>query len=189
MTSVGCSRNLAIWNLISPDPEALQRAGPERRGDRDIGRIAASRHQDAANARHIVARVEHVPAAADPGLEPRREIARGERRWRSYIAQVAGAVSRRNIHAATECDGKVRVVAADAGPFVENLHGAAGGACILVVESNMVMNVIADCLHAQVSWSRAAEELPGCLRQQIGLTIAAAQQERECFFGQILYGV
>ena len=34
-----------------------------------------------------------------------------------------------------------------------------------------------------------AEELPGRLRQQIGLTIAAAQQEHEGFFGQILHGV
>src|ERR1019366_5535690 len=99
--------------------------------------IAASRHQDAANARHIVARVERVPAPADPGLEPRREIARGERRWRSDIAQVAGAVSRRNIHAAAEGDGEMRVVAADAGPFVECFRGTAGGAGVLVVEGNM----------------------------------------------------
>ena len=83
----------------------------------------------------------------------------------------------------------MRVVAADAGPLVESLRGAAGGAGVLVVEGNMVMNVIADCLHARVPWSRAAEELPGRLRQQIGLTIAAAQQEHEGFFGQILHGV
>ena len=51
------------------------------------------------------------------------------------------------------------------------------------------MNVIADGLHARVPWSRAAEELPGRLRQQIGLAIAAAQQEHEGFFGQILHGV
>ena len=111
----------------------------------------------------------------------------GERRRRSDIAQIAGAVARRNIHAAAEGDGEMRVVAADAGPFVESLRGAAGGAGVLVVEGNMVMNVIADCLHARVAWSRAAEELPGRLRQQIGLAIAAAQQEHEGFFGQILH--
>ena len=81
------------------------------------------------------------------------------------------------------------VVAANARPFVESLHGATGGAGILVVEGNMVMNVIADCLHARVPWSRAAEELPSRLRKQIGLAIAAAQQEHEGFFGQILHGV
>ena len=84
------------WDLIGPDPETLQRIGSERRGDGDIGRVAAPRHQDAAHARHVVARVEDVPAAADPGLEPRREIARADRRRRPDVAQVAGAVARRN---------------------------------------------------------------------------------------------
>ena len=176
-------------NLIGPNPETLQHVGPERRGDRDIGRIAASRHQNPAHPRHIVARVENVPAAADPGLKPPREIAWGERRWRSNIAQVAGAISRRNIQATAEGDGKMCVVAANAGPFVESLRGAAGRAGVLVVEGDMVMNIIADGLHARVPWSRAAEELPSRLGQQIGLAIAAAQQEHEGFFGQILHGV
>src|ERR1035441_3322517 len=127
---------------------------------------------------HIVARVERVPAAADPGLEPRGEIAHAERRWRSDIAQVAGAVSRWNIHAAAEGDGEMREVAADAGPFVESFRGTAGGAGVLVVEGDMVMNVIADCPHPRVPWNAAAEELPCRLRQQIGFTIAAAQQEQ-----------
>ena len=83
----------------------------------------------------------------------------------------------------------MRVVAADAGPFAERLRGAAGGAGVLVVEGDMVVNVIADRLHARVSGSRAAEELPSRLRQQIGFAIAAAQQENEGLFGQILYGV
>ena len=83
----------------------------------------------------------------------------------------------------------MRVVAANAGPLIESLRGAAGGAGILVVEGDMVMNVIADGLHARVPWSRAAEELPGRLRQQIGLAIAAAQQEHQGIFGQILHGV
>ena len=83
----------------------------------------------------------------------------------------------------------MRVVAADADPFVESLRGAAGGAGVLIVEGNMVMHVIADGLHARVAWSRAAEELPGRLRQQIGLAIAAAQQEKESLLGQILHRI
>ena len=168
--------SLADWNLIRPDLETLQRIGSESRGDRDIARIAASRHQNAAHARHIVARVEHVPAAADPGLEPRREIAHAVRWRRSDIAQVPGAVSRRNIHAAAESDREMRVVAADAGPLVESLRGAAGGAGVLVVECNVVMNVSRRWpARASILGRRAAEELPGRLRQQIGLAIAAAQ--------------
>src|ERR1700676_3319826 len=127
-----------------------------------------------------------MPAAADPGLEPRREIPHAERRRRSNIAKVTSTVSRWNVHAATEGDGKVRVIAADAGPFAESLRGAACGACVLIIEGDMVMNVIADCLHARVTRSYGAEKLPGCLRQQVGLTIAAAQKEHEGLFGQIL---
>src|SRR4029077_4348685 len=93
-----------------------------------VARIAAPRHQDAAHARQIVARVEYMPAAADPGFEPRREIAHGERRRSSHVAEIAGAVARRNIHATAEGDGEMRVVATDAGPFVESLRGAASGA-------------------------------------------------------------
>ena len=83
----------------------------------------------------------------------------------------------------------MRVVAADADPFVESLSGAAGGARVLVIKGNMAMHVIADRLHARVSWGRAAEQLPCRLRQQVGLAIAAAQQEHEGFLGQILHGV
>ena len=51
------------------------------------------------------------------------------------------------------------------------------------------MNVVADGLHARVPWSHLAEELPGRLRQPVGLTIPAAQKEHENFFGQILHRV
>ena len=113
---------LAGWNFIRPDPEALQRVGSESGGNGNIAGIAASRHQNAAHSGHIVARVEHMPFAADPGVEPRRKIAHGVGWRRPQIAQVSGAVSRRNIHAAAESDGQMRVVAADAGAFVENLR-------------------------------------------------------------------
>jgi hypothetical protein len=46
-------------------------------GDCDITRIAASPHQNAAHARHIITRVKQVPAATDPCFEPCREITRG----------------------------------------------------------------------------------------------------------------
>jgi hypothetical protein len=49
---------------------------------------AASRRQNAAHARHVVARIEQVPAPACPGFEPRREVAHAKRMWHSDIAQV-----------------------------------------------------------------------------------------------------
>ena len=92
--------------------------------------------------------------------------------------------------AAAEGDGQMRVVAADAGPFVESLRGAAGGAGVLVVEGNMVMNV-SRRLPARAAYPGAVlpKSCQAVSRQQIGLTIAAAQQEHEGIFGQILHGV
>ena len=130
-----------------------------------------------------------MPFAPNPGLEPCREIAHPVG-WQSpEIAQVTGAVSRRNIHTTAEGDRKMRVVAADAGSFVENLQRGARGAGILIVECNAVMNVIADRLHARIPRSHTTEELPGSLRQYVGLTIAAAPQEYENLLGQVLHGV
>src|SRR5690349_13911805 len=101
-----------------------------------------------------------MPAAADPRFEPSREITWGERRLRSDIAQVAGAVARWDIHAAAEGDSEMRVVPTDTDPFVESLRGAASGAGVLIVEGNMIMNIIANSLHARVAGGHAAEELP-----------------------------
>ena len=52
--------------------------------------------------------------------------------------------------------------------------GRPQGICILVVERDMAMHEIADGLHPWESRSHVAEQLPSCLRQQIGLTVAAA---------------
>jgi len=186
---VGYFWDLAIWNLISPDPKALQCVGSKRRRNGDIAGITASRHQDATPAGYIVARVEGVPAAADPCLEPGSEVANVVRRGHSEIAQVAGAVSRRDIQAAAEGDSKMHVVAADPGSCVIGLHCAAGCTGVLVVEGNVIMNIIADRLHARVAGSCAAEELPGHLRQQVSFAIATAKQKDQGFFWQRLHRV
>src|SRR5208282_4106964 len=130
----------------------------------------APRHQHAAYARHIVARVEQMPTAADPGLEPCGEIAGRKRRWRPDVAQIACAVARRDIHAAAEGDRQVRVVPADARAFAESFRGATRGAGVLIVEGNMSVNVIADRLHARMTGTSAAKQLPSRGRQQIRLT-------------------
>jgi hypothetical protein len=45
-----------------------------RSHDRDVGGVAPARHQNASDARHVVAGVERVPAPAEIGLKPRAEI-------------------------------------------------------------------------------------------------------------------
>ena len=84
-------------------------------------------------------------------LEPGGEIHRAV--WGRYadVAQVASAVACRNVHAAAECDGEVRVITADAGPLIESLPGRLRGARMLVTKSDMLMDKVADRLDASPS--------------------------------------
>ncbi len=50
------------------------------------------------------------------------------------------------------------------------------------------MDEVADRLHARPARRRLAEEVPRDLRQPIGLAIAAAEQEHQCFLRQIRHG-
>src|SRR5664279_3970018 len=70
-----------------------------------IRRVAATRHQDAADARRIVARIESPPLAAEINFHPGAEILIGIRRRQADVADIAGAIARRNVHAAREGDG------------------------------------------------------------------------------------
>ena len=56
--------------LVADYLEACERARAERRHDRNIGRIAAALHQDAADARLVVAGIKRVPAVNEINFEP-----------------------------------------------------------------------------------------------------------------------
>ncbi len=64
------------------------------------------------------------------------------------IAQVAGAVTRRNVETAAERDGQMREVPADPLPFGEGLRGGSGRPGISVIEGNVLVYEIADGLDA-----------------------------------------
>src|SRR5206468_3776184 len=82
--------------------------------------------QHAADSRHVVARVECVPAPAKIGLEPAGEIHWAIGRWHADVPEIAGAIARRNVHAAAERDGEMRVVATHTLAFIEDLPGRHG---------------------------------------------------------------
>src|SRR5450631_3242505 len=83
--------------FVGPHPEALQNVGTEGHGDGNVRRIAAPRDQDAADAALIVAGVEDAPFASDICLEPSREIHRCVHGRHADIAQIAGAITSRNV--------------------------------------------------------------------------------------------
>src|SRR3954471_24986249 len=130
--------------FVGPYLEADQRIRPERLGDRNIRGVAALRDQHAADPRHVVARIEHLPAPAEIGLEPAGEVADRPRLRRADVAEVTGAIARRNVHAATEGDGEMGIVATDALAFVVGFPRRLGGARMLVAERDMAVHVVAD---------------------------------------------
>src|SRR4026209_2894861 len=99
-------------DLVGPVRETRERVGTEGVADRDIRRIASTRDQRAADPRDVVPWIERVPAASDIGFEPGGEIHRTIRRRHADIAEIAGAVAGRNVHAAAERDRQMREVAA-----------------------------------------------------------------------------
>src|SRR6185295_5100923 len=137
-----------LVHLIRPYLKAHQRVGAEGVGDGNVGGVAAAGDQDAADAGHVVARVERIPASAEIGLEPAGKIHRTIGRRHADVAEIAGAVTGWNVHAAAQGDGEVGVVAADALALLVGLPRRPGGSGMLVAELNAVMNEITDRLDA-----------------------------------------
>jgi hypothetical protein len=125
-------------HLVGPDAEALEGVGSERRGDRDVGRVAAAGDQDASDAGDVVSRIERVPGATEVGLEPSREVHRRRVLGNADVTEIAGAIARRDVQAATEGNGQVREVAADA--LAVDRLGAVGcdkkGAYVRLIDYN-----------------------------------------------------
>lgn len=162
--------------------------GPKVVGDRDVGRVPAARHEDAAHARPVVPRVEGEPTpaarVAEVDLEPRAEV-RGRRRGRSAeIGEVARAVPGRDVHAPTERDGEVREVAAHADPLAVRVEGRARGRRVRMAELEVPVHVVDDCLHPGPAARRAPEERPRGSRQPVALAVPAGEQVREGVVGQ-----
>ena len=96
----------------------------------DVGGVAAASHDNAADAGMVVARVYRVPAPSEKDLEPGAEIHWINIDWNADVAEIAGAVAGRDVHAAAERDGEMGEVPADADAFVHGVAGATSWARI-----------------------------------------------------------
>src|SRR5665647_2832392 len=93
-------------NLLGDDGKFHELHRTEIGRDGDVGGITAARHDDAADPRMVVARIEGEPAAVEIDLEPGAEIHRRGIDGYADIAEIAGAVACRDIHAAARyCTG------------------------------------------------------------------------------------
>ncbi len=112
--------------LVGPNPETQQRVGSKCLGDWNVGGIAALRDQDATDPGNVVTWIECVPATTDISLEPAGEIAGGIWRRHADVTEIAGAVARRNVHAAAERHSQMCIVPANAFAFVEQYPSGGG---------------------------------------------------------------
>src|SRR5712691_147880 len=146
-----------LADFFGHDRETLQRVRSEGRGDGDIGRITPAGNEDSSDARHVVPRIKSIPAATEVHFHPGGKIhgARGGRN--ADVAKITGAVACWNIHTAAESNSEVGIVAADSCALVECFKGRFREARILIPESDVVMDVIADRLHTSPSGRRFCE--------------------------------
>src|SRR4029450_4528642 len=114
----------------------------------------------AAHPRMIVAGIEGEPATVQIHLEPGGEIHRRGIAGHADVAEIAGAIARRDIHAAAERDGKMREVAADAAPLGMAFGGRAVTARMMVAEFDAPMHIVADRLHALPATLGVAAQRP-----------------------------
>src|SRR5712691_5967629 len=152
---------MGLGDLVRPDLEADQRVRAKGVGNWHISCLTALSDQHAADSRHVIPRIKGVPPPAKIDLEPAGEIHRPIR-WRHVdVAEIAGAIACRNVHAAAKGDGEVRVGATDGLGFIEYITGGLGRTRMLVPKNDVAMNEIANRLHAPPSHGRLPEEVPG----------------------------
>ena len=133
-----------------------------------------------------MAGIEGVPAVPQVDLEPGAEVHRVHIGRNADVAQIAVAVTRRDVHAAAEGDGEVREVAADAATLGENVQGRLGRARILVAELHMAEQPAADRLYPRPARWGLPEQVPGDGQHLGHLAVAAPQQERQTLIRQVL---
>ena len=99
----------------------------------------------------IVAGIERVPLAGQIDLEPAGEIHRRGIGRNADIAHIAGAVARRDAHAAAERQRQMREVAAHAGALLVDVMRRFHVMRVLVAEGDVVVHEIVQiaCTRAQ----------------------------------------
>src|SRR4051794_19924015 len=121
-------------DLFRRDRESHQLSDAERGGNRDVGGIPSARHDDPADPGTVVPRVKSVPAAVQVDFEPGAEIHRRRIAGDADIAEIAGAIPRRDIHAAAQRDREVGEVAADTDALLVPLKRGAVAARVVITE-------------------------------------------------------
>ena len=154
---------------------------PKGGSERNIGRVPAARDGNTSDPRHVMARVEGKPAPVEKDFEPSIIIHWSRIRRHAYVAL---SVTRRNVHAAAESDREMGEIAANADPLLIGLVGGAGGAGILIAESQLVADEIANRLNPAPPARGGPEQLPSNVGELVGFAITAAERKNQCVVWQ-----
>src|SRR6202034_3071877 len=100
------------------------------------------------------------------------------------VAEIPRAVARGNVHAATERDGEVSEIAADADALAHRIAGAARGARLWITEPEMRVNEVAYRLRAPPAARYKVELRPREIGEIVAVAIAARNQKQQNFVGK-----
>ena len=159
----------------------------ERVDERNIRCVAASRDNDPANPRHIVARIECPPRAVEEHFDPGAEIHRIDH-GHANIAKMAVDVARRNVEAAAQRHREMGEISANAYSLVERLERSSGRSRLQIVELDVLMDKIANRLHASPPRRDGAEHIPSSLAQLVRFAISAPHEVEQALVGQVRDG-
>lgn len=152
--------------LLCSDLEPFHDCRPESSRQVDVCGITSCRHQYASDAGRVVTGIDRTPAAAEIDFAPGAEIHRVGVFGHADITEITGAIAGRDTHAAAEGDGKMREIAADAGPVIEPAESRPQRIGFLVVEDNTGMDEIDDRLNTGPAEWCSGEVFPGKVRQR-----------------------
>ena len=156
--------HFVVPNLFGDDGEIAQAVRSERRDHWHVGGIAPPGNENAANPRAVVPSVERVPPPANKCLEPGIEVHWRGIRGNADVAQIAIAITGRDVEATTKGDGEVREVAAYAYLLFHSFVGCPrrlGGG---IAELQTAMDIAANRLNARPPIWRGSEGVPGEFR-------------------------
>lgn len=185
MAATCAGRRDGLFYFFRPDLEFRQLVFTECKDQGNIRGIATAGDENTGNPGRVVARVEHPPLSLQIDLHPGREIPR--RMWLRLadIAEIAGAVACRDIHAAAEGDCQMREITANPMSLGKGLGCGAGRARVFVSEADMAMHEGANGLYPRPARLGIPEQPPGFLGQEIGVAVAASKKKDDRFRGQL----
>src|SRR5713101_9647045 len=172
--------------FVGPDRHRSKFSRPERRDHRHIERVAASSNQHPTDSPRVLAGIECPPAVAQPDLHPGGEIHRLRYRRNVDVGQVAEHVASGDAHRSAEGYREVREISTDSGAIVEDVEGGRQRVARAVLELEVVVDPVAERLHARPDWLGLAEELPGRGHHHVREAIPAWEGEVQQLAGDLL---